>query len=335
MSPIATTSRLTTKRVRDRLISDHGDALIDMVNRNGTPLLCDAIVQQQPESAILLLEHALARERLVDFETGECQTLEWAIEHQAEVIARFVLDSVAQQKLPLKVSCCILTKYLVPLVQSFPDLMIDYIKNDRFSFEYGRFSVPRSLIDKIGKCPIAMMTRTLLDDRAMNDSEAAKDFWINNCSEHADELQKLSDFKTIVAAKFFCFNLFPFSATDRTHLSVYLHKQDYSAEVFESETLKTLVDWWFYYHRHLYYLFITVDGILTLIFTIFSLVYWHRDRIGTAYRPLLLGLLFTSSVFRYGSFLFYMSLPRQETFHCLALQTRLLDGSVQVRHRHH
>ena len=281
-----------------------------MVNRNGTPLLCDAIVQQQPESAILLLEHALARERLVDFETGECQTLEWAIEHQAEVIARFVLDSVAQQKLPLKVSCCILTNYFVPLVRAFPDLMMDYIRNDRFSFEYGRFSVPRSLIGKNGKYPIAMMTKTLLDDWAMNDSNATKAFWINNCDEHANELQKLSDFKTIVAAKSFCFNLFPCSTTDRSHLSIFLHRQDYPAEVFDSETLKTLVDWWFCYHRHIYYFFTILDGIATLIFTIFSQVYGHGDKVGKTYRPLALGLSLSAMVLRCGSFLFYWSYAR-------------------------
>ena len=82
--------------VRDRLISEYGEELIDKVNRkNGTPLLCDAIGQKQYDSARLLFELAQRHERFVDLGTGRCEALEWAISNRAELVAKFVLDIVA------------------------------------------------------------------------------------------------------------------------------------------------------------------------------------------------------------------------------------------------
>ena len=332
VSPIPKTFRPTTERDCNRLITKYGEELVHAVNKNGAPLLCDAIAQKQFACALLLFEQVLIPAGLVDSKTGECQTLKWAIDNQVEVVAKFVLDFVAQQKLPLEQSCDILTKYLTLLIGAFPDLMTEYIKNDKFSFEYGRFTVPRSLIRKNGKYPIAMMTNTPPDKRAMDDSEGTKAYWMARCKEHSNDLRQLSDMKTTVAAKFFCCSLFPFLTEERIHLSIYLKKQDLSIEILESETLKTLVDWWFYYTRHLYYFFITIDSILTLIFTVFSQLYWRRDDIGAAYRPLLLGLLSVSMLLRKGGLFFYWSYARQETIYCLNPQTSLLNGCLQAQH---
>ena len=248
-----------------------------VTSTKGTPFLCDAIVQKQYESARLLLELAQRYEKFVDLGTGRCETLEWGISNRAEPVAKFVLDTVADEKLSVDKSCCILTNYLLPLITEFPDLMRGYIKNDKFSFEYGRFSVSRSLIDKNGKRPIAMTTDQPLERFRGYTAELARELWMDHCDEHSRDLEESTDSQVEMAAKFFCVadSTVLTKRSNKERLCVFLYRQDYPVEVFESETLENLVDWWFYNYRHIYYFFTILDGIATLIFTIFSQVYGH------------------------------------------------------------
>ena len=205
VNPNARTFQPTTDRVRGSLIIDHEEKLIDMVNSaNGNPLLCDAIVQRQPESARLLLELARRHDRFVILETGCCRTLDWAMSSRAEVVAKYVLDCVAKQKLPMEESCCILTNYLFPLSREFPRLMKNYIRNDSFAFEYARFSVPRSLIDTNGKRAIAMTSDEPPERFRGLTAETARAFWVEHCKEHSEDLKESIDFQIEMSAKFLC-----------------------------------------------------------------------------------------------------------------------------------
>ena len=307
-----------------------------MVNSaNGNPLLCDAIVQRQPESAWLLLELARRHDRFVILETGCCRTLDWAMSNRAEVVAKYVLDCVVKEELPMEVSCCILTNYLFPLIAKFPCLMKNYIKNDSFSFEYARFSVPRSLIDTNGKRAIAMTADEPPERFRGLTAETARDFWIEHCKEHSEDLKESTDFQIEMSAKFFCIKDPTVSTKGncrKERLCVCLYRQDFPVEVFESETLKNLVGWWFHYHRHTYYFVIILEGTGTLAFTIFSQLYRCRDEVGAKRWPLSMGLLLISCVMHGLSTLYDPTFTRQETTHDVDLPVNLLDGWIQVLH---
>ena len=300
-------------RVRDSLISEYGEEPVGAVNtKNDTPLLCDAIAQKQFSSASLLLENAQRYKKFVDLENGVCKTLDWALRKRVERVARFVLDDLTEQKLPMEECSCILANYVFRLTTACPGLVRQYLKNDMFTFEYGRFSVSRSLIDKNGKRAIAMTTDQPLERFRGHIAELAREFWMDHCDEHSKDLEESTGFQVEMAAKFFCVadSTVLTKRSNKERLCVFLYRQDYPVEVFESETLENLVDWWFYNYRHIYYFFTILDGITTLIFTIFSQVYGHGDKVGKTYRPLALGLSLSAMVLRCGSFLFYWSYAR-------------------------
>ena len=280
--------------VRDRLISEYGEELIDKVNRkNGTPLLCDAIGQKQYDSARLLLALAQRHERFVDLVTGRCETLEWGISNRAEPVAKFVLDTVADEKLSVDESCCILTNYLLPLITEFPDLMRGYIKNDKFSFEYGRFSVSRSLIDKNGKQPIAMTTDQRLERFRGHTAELARELWMDHCDEHSRDLEESTDFQVEMAAKFFCVDLHavrvhryektvgihgePESFYFWNHVLYQMHAAKLQLDIFQSETLTAFANWMFCSMRYRFKLLVSMDFITALLFSLFAWLYGMKE----------------------------------------------------------
>ena len=304
------------KRLRGSLIIDYGQGeVFGLDNSNGIPILCDSIMQKHPECTLLLLEYlkTCGEDKIM---LGVHVMLKWALSNRAEEVARFLLDCVEAKRLPVDESFRILANCLFPLIAEFPDLANRYIKNDSFSFEYGRFSVSRSLIDKNKNRPIAMITEEPPGGFTMTDTETVRDFWIEKCVEHSEDLKEDStDFQVEMAAKFFCVKDPAILTADDLrgeHLCVCLDRQDFPVEFFESEALKNLVDWWFCYHCQLYYFFIFLDGIATLIFTIFAYMYGHQDSVGIANQQLLLGLSISSMILRYGSLFFYWSFARRE-----------------------
>ena len=262
-----------------------------VTSTKGTPFLCDAIVQKQYECAKLLLDHAQEYNSFVDLGTGRCETLEWAMNNRAEVVVKFVLDCVAEKKLPVMESCCILTNYLFPLIAEFPDLMKNYIKNDRFAFEYGRFRVPRSLIDKNGNRPIAMTTDQPLDGIDMYTSETAREFWIEHCQEEfwMDRGPEHStDFQVEVAAKFFCIDQHavrisrwkppitcrrPRLYYAWNHVLRRIWTANLPLDIFESEAVTTLANWMFYSLCFRFVLLVIFDILTAALFSVFAWFY--------------------------------------------------------------
>ena len=270
-----------------------------VTTRNGTPLLCDAIVQKHRESALLLLEHAQSAKKFVIIGTGRCRTLDWAMDNGAELVAKFILDCVAEKRLPVEESCCILTNYLFPLMKEFPDLMKDYIKNDSFAFEYARFSVPLSLIDKNGRRPIAMTTDDQLEEFTISDSETAKEFWINECKEHADELKASTDFQVEVAAKFFCIDQHavricrskaPITHRRRrlyyawNHVLRRIWTANLPHDIFKSQAVTTLANWMFYSLYNRFVLLVFLDLFTAALFSCFAWFYGMDNDIKKHYR---------------------------------------------------
>ena len=224
---------------------------------------------------------------------GRCPSLDWAIKKRCEAVAKFILDHVANRSLPVEESCSILTNYLFPLIKEFPELMEDYLKNDRFAFEYARFSVPHSLVEENGKRPIAMTTDTCLDGWRSYNSEAAREFWAENCEEHSAALKHSSDFQVRVAAKFLCIDQHAIrrhvsddtASTDKpkrsyvwNHILLLLATAKLSVEIFTSESLTYFSNWLFFslYFRFLW--LVMLDVLTAVLFSSFAATFgMHED----------------------------------------------------------
>ena len=275
-----------------RLISHCGTRLIDAVNGNNVPLLCDAVVEQQLDSARLLLDLAKENNRFVEVDSGECPTLDWALQKGSVDVAKFVMDCLAEKRLSVDESCAILTNYLIPLIKKFPNLMAGYLENDDFSFEYGRFKVPYTLFEKNGKRPVAMTTDEALADWSMLDSTAARDFWMRNSEEHAAEMAKTSDLQIDVIAKFFCVdqhfvrqsasaNTVGIRSTPQTtlgwnHVLRMLPASSLRLDVFNSESVKTFTNWMFYSLYNRFLCLLIVDVLAAVCFSLFAASYGLR-----------------------------------------------------------
>ena len=275
-----------------RLISHYGISVITAVNSNDIPLLCDAIVQQQLDSAGLLLDYARDRSRFVEINKGSCPTLDWAIQKGSVDVAAFVMDYLIEKRLSVDESCVILTNYLIPLVKKFPNLMADYLESDKFAFEYGRFSVPYTLFEKNGRRPIAMTTNEALDDWTMPNSAATKDFWMRNSEEYAAEMAKTSDFQVDVIAKFFCVdqhfvrkkacsNTVGIRSTPHTtlgwnHVLRMLSTSNLRLDVFNSESVKAFTNWMFYSLCGRFLFLLIVDVLAAGFFSFFAASYGLR-----------------------------------------------------------
>ena len=283
-------------RVIRRLIDEYGTGVLHSNSGNGVPLLCDAIGHQQLHSARLLLESASEHHPFVnvDVNRGECPILDWAMKTRSVDVAKFVLDSLAEKRLSVEESCAILTNYLIPLIEMFPDLMADYLENDRFTFEYGRFTVPYSLFEKNGKCPITMTTDEALGDWTMPDSVATRELWIRNSEDHATEMTKTSNLHVDAVAKFLCVDLNNVrysSSADNANLLSKLEKWSCRHEnllwqlgasnlpigVFRSESLRAASNWIFYSHYSRFLCLLILDILTAFLFSLFTLIYGLRQ----------------------------------------------------------
>ena len=269
-----------------RLIAEHGTRVIHANNSNGVPLMCDAIVHEQLHSAKLLRDFASEHDLFVDVDHGGCPTLDWAMRTRSDDVAKFVLDSLAEKLLSVEESRAILTNYLSPLIEQFPDLIADYLENDKFSFEYGRFSVPYTLFEKNGKCPIAMTTDEELGDWTMLDSAATKDFWMRNSEEqHTTEIAKTSDVHVDVIAKFLCIDLncirFSYCSLWKPwkrfccpkNLLGQLAASNLPIRAFRSESFRAFSNWVFYSLFSRFICLLILDTLAAVLFSHVTLIY--------------------------------------------------------------
>ena len=302
-----------------RLTDEYGTGVLHSNSGNGVPLLCDAIGHQQLHSARLLLEFASEHHGFVDTRSKECPTLDWAMKTSSVEVAKFVLDSLAEKRLSVEESCAILTNYLIPLIEMFPDLMADYLENDRFTFEYGRFTVPYSLFEKNGKCPIAMTTDEAPEDWTMPDSVAAREFWIRNSEDHATEMTKTSNLHVDAVAKFLCVDLNHVrssSSADNVNLLSKLRKwffrqkhllgklasSNLPIRVFKSESIRAVSNLVFLSHYSRFRCLLILDSVTATLFSLFTLDYGLRREEHDGWKK-------WSSLFLIGSTFFVSLIP--------------------------
>ena len=254
-----------------RLTFKYGYEVINFRTDEGIDLLCDAILNCLFDCAEILLEFKRKYKLFVMIDTGECVTLDHGTAQDSVAVAKFVLDRVAAKQFTVDESCNILTNYLLPLTQTFPNLMLDYLKRDAFSFEYGRVMVPATLFDN-PEGLVGMTTDEKLTDWTSLDSAAVKEFWSKNCEEHRTAFDETSGVQVEAVAKFLCVNqhsvrqswsddtVGPNERRVRYHfLGLLLSQRRIPMRVVNSEALQAIADWVFGAFRGRFGLFIILE----------------------------------------------------------------------------
>ena len=131
----------------DRAISDHGIRVLGAVAKatdlKDRPLVWVLIEEEKYEQATKLLQFAKDNRFLKTFRSGNDDLLRRSIDHRSEECVKFILDKLVDRFTSLEETCDLLNLHFRKLVQTYPDLMWDYLHKDRFTFEYARLKITK------------------------------------------------------------------------------------------------------------------------------------------------------------------------------------------------
>ena len=267
----------------------------------------------------MLLDYAKNEGMTVTFGGGGEDLLLWAIETDSPEIVRFILEKLTEKYASVEETSELLSKYLYTIGERCPELLADLLRNDKFTIEYARFQVSRTVF-KNNKIPKTMITKTIPDNWAEMDGERGKGLWIEHWGKDPHSIDSTSDAQVMVTAKVFCFNpwvpwrkkkvsplgLLRQSAdlvNVRNYISEYFHNLGLSVEVFESGTLVNLTDHWFQVYHLRSATLIFLDALAALLYTAvsgFVLAHESREKNSSVSKI----LIFVSAFLRfYGVFL--------------------------------
>ena len=195
----------------------YGRRMMDVVDEYGMPFFWDSIRKGQLDCAGKIVDEAKKEGIEVKFRHGDSDLLEWAIEHNADREVKFIFENLAEKYASVEETCYLLETHLQTIGEKFPKLMGDFLKRDRFTVEYARFPVQRSVFNRTDGLPVAMIVRKRLDRWDRMNSEEAKDFWAKNCAKRDSNLRDASDIQVTAVAKFLCIGQSTYSRKARSH----------------------------------------------------------------------------------------------------------------------
>ena len=178
--------------------------MTNVVDEYGDLLFWDAIRKRQLDCACKIVDEAKKEGIPVKFRHGNSDLLKWAIEHDADREVRFILEKLAEKYASVEETCYLLETHLQAISEKLPKLISDFLKRDRFTVEYARFPVQRSVFNRTDGLPVAMIVRKRLDSWESMNSQEAKGFWTENCAKRDLNLRDASDMHVTAVAKFFC-----------------------------------------------------------------------------------------------------------------------------------
>ena len=217
--------------------------------------------------------------------------LERAIEEGEHDCVQYVLDRLAARCSSVEETCHVLTNYLLPLVDRFPTLVGEYLAQDRFAFEYGRFSAPRSLFGAWGTRPVVMTTDELLGGMDGMDGGEAREFWTRNAKGDFQRLVDSGGPRITAVARWLCVDrtLVRRSLADGVvdvrsktqffseNLLHHLSRANVSTSTFSSQALRLVSDW---YLRCLHGRFSAVAWLAlvnAVVFSFYAVTYGRED----------------------------------------------------------
>ena len=221
---------------------------------------------------------------------GEDDILRQAIE-ESERATKSVVEYLLDRCSTVEDTSRVLSSNLPGLVHKHPKLISEYLTADRLSFEYGRFFVPVSLFRDADGQPIAMMADEEPSGWEATSSETAKAFWTRNCPKHIREaLEDTTGPQMTAVAKFVCIDqrftrltregaVFGINADvvsmrcSRTNFLTLLATADLPVEIFNSESLKSLVEWRFHSLRRRFWFVCLWYVSKAVIFSVFAADY--------------------------------------------------------------
>ena len=191
--------------------------MMDVVDEYGEPFFWAAIKKGQLDCAGKIVDKAKKEGAPVKFRHEDSDLLEWAIDHDANREVRFILEKLAEKYASVEETCLLLETHLQAIGEKFPKLMGDFLKRDRFTVEYARFPVQRSVFNRTDGLPVAMIVRKKLDSWEGMGSEQAQRLWTENCAKRDMNLRDTSDIQVTAVAKFFCIGQSTYSRKARSH----------------------------------------------------------------------------------------------------------------------
>ena len=303
------------------------------------PVLWQVIRRGGYDCANALLDDAKKKGIAVTFRERGRDLLSWAIKNDTHEAVEFIVEKLGEKCASLEETRRLLAKHLHTIGERRPTLLVDLLKKDKFTVEYDRFPVRRAVFDIGG----GKRTKMIEKDKSANvnnwavlSSSYGKDSWDKHDDEQAPQAEvgdSLEPPQIDAIAKLFCvshaapqgrrkpipspssrqLDIIP-SSQRQQHLCIYLHKKNLPVEVFQSETLQCLIDYWFDKHRPVYQKAVIADGAAAVAFTIFSLLYGSQDEVRVLHpHDLSIALICLTCVMHTAATICHPSLLRQET----------------------
>ena len=244
------------------------------------------MIKKKFDCAKLLLDLAAEKGKSLSLCWEDGDLLGWSIFYKSKEVAAFVMNLLAEKCTTVSETAALLSVHADKLLEVFPQLLRDYLVEDKLLYEYGRFSVPMSLLKNWEEKPVVMVTDPMANWTA-TDSEEVRSFWLGHCKVLKKSVRKRGEEVHVMAvSKFFCLE-------DIVHrrkgcLLANLMQKKVPVEVFGSTFVKALVQWrWHSSLKNTFLFSALLHVIATISFSICvvaaitrddeHIIVWHED----------------------------------------------------------
>ena len=194
---------------------------------------------RQTGCADLLFDYAIEQQFHVKLRWSDGDILKWALDNKSKKIVELVLQRMVRQcSSPEETAEC-LRDHFQKLVKQFPRVMQNYIMNDKFCFEYGRFDIPQSLFADRANAPIAVLDAAPSSWSPAEGSNEIQDFWEQRGLSDFVNLDSTSETKISAVSKFLCIDLS--KVEDQGKIVKSLLAANYPVDVFRNQSIKSFV----------------------------------------------------------------------------------------------
>ena len=138
--------------------------------------------RDQLDCASVLLDFAKTNGIPVKFKDEDGDLLSRAIANRSDAHVEFILDKLTRKYGSLAETIELLGSHYSTLESDFTKITVGLLKEDRFTVEYARFEVSKTVFGRNGRRTVAMSTDHHPESWTM-DGIAAKDLWIQNSKD--------------------------------------------------------------------------------------------------------------------------------------------------------
>ena len=226
-----------------------------------------AAISKRFDCADLLLDLAAEEGKSLTLCWEDGDLLGWSIVRKSKEVAAFVMEVLAEKRTTVSETAAILSVHTDKLLEVFPQLLHDYLVEDKLLYDYGRFPVPASLLKNWKEKPVAMVTDPM-DDWTATNSEEVKSLWLSHCKALKKSVRRGEEEVQIMAVSKFFF-LEDIVYRGKGCFLANLMKKGVSVEIFGSTFVKSLVQWrWHSSLRNAFLISAMLHVIATILFSV-------------------------------------------------------------------